>query len=622
MVGLSDTARQSLDEYIDSLTKDPRLPSFIFGATTAEATVYLRGSGFRVVGDPSSGDVDEDTAFWVCSEGKPITHLAAVQLVERGQLSLNAPVSDYFPEFSHCVIVDPPACSDASASHASESSAPATVEPHYRLAQQVMTVEHLMHHTSGLYYSGSSPQDWEKDLNNPYSFPQSAEDPVGDFLRWIKGDFPGIPLKFEPGTSWAYGWSSDILGFVIEKASGMNLEEYLQENIFEPLSMTRTSFYRTPRILENIVSIGFRREGSDAFVPWNHRFYETDPKRVHLFCGGAHLISSSRDYLAFLRHLLQIHSGTVDPRHAVVSRETLLKYLTPSLNASGQDAIQAFLNSSVPPSEKPSVQWANGQAVTTVDWEGRRRSGSGFYPTTGVAAVLQAHFPVRFIDCKQFRTASGAIALSRSMGSSPSGLWAMECGSALYNANSANSRKRIPSGDVKNPGEDSVSGAASVPLVSWYMVILSLDDIVCGAIKLNGEDVRRRDGDETGPRALVTQAIYERPPSTLESFAFPGDSRANVQGHHFFVHSCLSPSCICAGNPGPPAKPHLSPGRILRLPSKRAPFTFCRTIHSRDEIDESAPNQDFTKCLEKADLPSCQWYLDQLKACQAAAAPY
>ncbi|TEB26226.1 beta-lactamase/transpeptidase-like protein [Coprinellus micaceus] len=391
MVRLSTPGKRSIDEYMDQLSQDSRVPPFVFGVTACEEGIYLRGSGSRVVGDPASGQVDGDTGFWICSEGKPITHLAALQLMERGLLSIDTPVSDLFPEFKSCVIVE----------NSDITGEPSTL---YRPAKQTMTVEHLMHHTSGLFYSSASAQDWDSDLSNPYSYPQSAEDPVGEFLRWIKGDYPGIPLKFEPGLSWAYGWSSDILGFVIERASGMNLEEYLQTNIFKPLSMSRTSFYRTPVIKENLISISFRREaGGGAFEPWKHRFYEVDPEKVHLFCGGGHLISSSRDYLTFLRHLLQILAGATEPPNAIISRTALERFLSPSLDVHGQEAIQAFLQSSIPPSNVPSVQWANGQAITTIDWEGRRKRGSGFWmgflnlfywidPTTGVAAVLQAQY--------------------------------------------------------------------------------------------------------------------------------------------------------------------------------------------------------------------------------------
>jgi CubicO group peptidase (beta-lactamase class C family) len=99
--------------------------------------------------------------------------------MERGLLSIDTPVSDLFPEFKSCVIVED---SDI-------TGEPSTL---YRPAKQTMTVEHLMHHTSGLFYSSASAQDWDSDLSNPYSYPQSAEDPVGEFLRWIKVSSPSV----------------------------------------------------------------------------------------------------------------------------------------------------------------------------------------------------------------------------------------------------------------------------------------------------------------------------------------------------------------------------------------------------------------------------------------------
>lgn len=117
------------------------------------------------------------------------SQLAALQLVEKGLLSLDTPVSDFFPEFATCVVVG----------GSKNGGEPSTTS--YQPAKQIITVEHLMHHTSGLFYSSGSTPDWDSDLSNPYSFPQSAKDPVGEFLRWIKvrcQSYPKGYLLYEP----------------------------------------------------------------------------------------------------------------------------------------------------------------------------------------------------------------------------------------------------------------------------------------------------------------------------------------------------------------------------------------------------------------------------------------
>ncbi|KAF6751874.1 beta-lactamase/transpeptidase-like protein [Ephemerocybe angulata] len=360
----------------------------MFGVTSVERDIYLKAHGKGRVGKEGlEGELNGDTASWICSESKLITHVAALQLVERGDLALETPVSNYLPQFEKVIIVNE-----------------ATGE--WRPAKRVMTVEHLLHQTSGLFYSGGSSDgvpDWDQDLHNPYTAPQDPHDPVGKFLGLIKGDLPDIPVKFEPGTDWAYGWSSDILGFVIEKVSGMSLEAYLQKFIFQPLQMRRTTFLPTAseQIKENMIRISFRKtlgDGTMEVVPWGHRYYETDPDKVDLFCGGGHLISSTNDYLAFLRHLLQIYAGSA--QQPIVGRNRIMELFESSLDPTSQRTMEEFMRDVMP---VDGVQWSRGQAVTLNDWPGMRREGSGFWagflntyywidPKAGIAAVLQSQY--------------------------------------------------------------------------------------------------------------------------------------------------------------------------------------------------------------------------------------
>ncbi|KAF5329846.1 hypothetical protein D9611_013407 [Ephemerocybe angulata] len=376
------SSAKALNSFIDQLGLD--VPPFVFGVTSAKEEIYLRAHGKgRVDKEGLEGELNSDTASWICSESKLITHVAALQLIERGDLALETPVSDYLPQLNNLVIVNE-----------------GTKE--WRPATRVMTVEHLLHHTSGLFYSsgpsGGVP-DWDQDLHNPYTAPQDAHDSVGKFLGLIKGDLPGIPVKFEPGTDWAYGWSSDILGFVIEKVSGMSLEVYLcvflqpekgqnratgtysesrisQKFIFQPLQMRRTTFLPTKQIKENMICISFRKklgDGTMEVVPWGHRYYETDPDKVHLFCGGGHLISSTNDYLAFLRHLLQIYAGSA--QQPIISRNHIMELFESSLDPTSQRTMEEFMRDVMP---VEGVQWSSGQAINLKDWPGMRREGSGF----------------------------------------------------------------------------------------------------------------------------------------------------------------------------------------------------------------------------------------------------
>ncbi|KAJ3541788.1 hypothetical protein NMY22_g3753 [Coprinellus aureogranulatus] len=394
---LANQGREILDVFIERASHDPTIPPFVFGVTTSEGEVYFKGSGNKHLGDPSKGEIDADSVFWLCSQSKLMTHLAAMQLVGAGQLSLDTPVSQYIPEFANLLVMEDVApIPDLIAQTEAGPTLPKPA-PKFHPAKEVMLVKHLMHYTSGLFYPFDVLPDWDKEQDTPYAYPHDPEDPVGTFLKGIKEGLPGIPVKFEPGTDWAYGWSSDILGFVIEKVTGTTLEEYMQAHIFGPLGMTRTSFRQSKQMKENLVSVTLRGEGGKLRL-WDHPFYEADPEKIHLHCGGAAILSSARDYLTFLRHLLQIHEGIVDPDNAIISRERLMELFAPSLTEKAQETMESFLGPALP---AHGIQWSNGQGVITADWPAMRKRGSGFWsgylntnhwidPATGVAAVFQS----------------------------------------------------------------------------------------------------------------------------------------------------------------------------------------------------------------------------------------
>ncbi|KAJ2923333.1 hypothetical protein H1R20_g13760, partial [Candolleomyces eurysporus] len=417
MVHLSAEGKQTLNAFIEGVGQDPSTPPFVFAATTADGEIYSRGMGFNRVGDSESGLVDIDSVFWICSQSKMITHLAALQLVEAGKLSLSDPVSKYLPEFNNLIVIEnfPPPVDISTAADMTPVPPLAIEDLKYHPATNTMTVEHLLTYTSGLFYPFDAVPDWNQDIDNAYSAPQDATDPAGGFLKVIKNGLPGTPLKFEPGTDWTYGYSSDILGFVIEKVTGKSLEVYMKECIFDPLGMTRTSFYQSPNIKEKKIGISYRRRDDGLFQPWDHRIYEDDPDKVFALYGGANILTSSRDYLTLLRHYLQIHSNTLPPGvKPVISRDTLIsKIFQPALSPQGKKSLETMLGPIVANMGTGGIQWGyGGMALAMGDWVVEpdpsmaakmklRKEGSAFWsgflntthfidPSTGVAAVFQA----------------------------------------------------------------------------------------------------------------------------------------------------------------------------------------------------------------------------------------
>ncbi|KAH9474868.1 carboxylate methylbutanoyltransferase mlcH [Psilocybe cubensis] len=340
MVVLTKTGKGAMDNLVAEISRNKRIPGFLFGATSATEEIYLKPSGYNIVNDPASGLINEDSTFALCGQGKIITHLAALQLVERGLVTLETPISDYIPEFADLVVLD------------DQLADVFTFKP----AKTIMRLKHVLNFTSGMFY----PLKGFSLAQQPeaYIAPYTKDDPISQFLSFIKGDLPGIPLLFEPGENYVHGWSSDIAGFLVEKITGQTLEEYLQENIFKPLNM-KASFYLTPDIKDRLVDMTFRR--NDILEAW---------------AAGA-------------------------ATNPILTSKTVEQLFEPVLNEQGSKSLDRFLTMD-PFTPATHTQWSvGGFALSGSDLPGRRKKGSGFWigwahtlflidPASGIATVFGA----------------------------------------------------------------------------------------------------------------------------------------------------------------------------------------------------------------------------------------
>jgi CubicO group peptidase (beta-lactamase class C family) len=374
MTTLSPVGRKALDDFIAQALAAKKIPGFVDGVSNLDEEIYFNGGGPNVVGDPSSGEVGPDSIMWICSQTKLIAALAALKLVEQGKIAFDTPVGDYLPEFRNPIIVD------------KTNTQKTTFKP----AETVVTLKHLLTYTSGLFY----PTDEDPArMTEAYSSKEihTSEDPASMFFRIIIGELPALPLKFEPGTDFVYGWSSDAVGFLVEKISGQTLEQFFKEHIFDPLGM-KTSFLLTPDLKEKAVDLAFR-DANGTLHPWANQIelLEQDPTKVRTFPGGVGLYSSMRDYLKLLRHLIQIHAGRHVP-NAILKAETVHDIFVPVLPEKGVASLSEF-------SMNEGTSWSTALAISTQDQTGRHRKGvawwggwanTGFFmdPTAGIAAVF------------------------------------------------------------------------------------------------------------------------------------------------------------------------------------------------------------------------------------------
>lgn len=223
-----------------------------------------------------------DAIFRIYSMTKPIVSIAAMMLLEQGKLLLSDPVGQYLPEFSMQKVAN---LVDGSVQ--------------LRAVSQAATVHDLLRHTAGLTYEfmGNAPVQR-----------QYAQLRIGSRSRSnaeFSHQLAALPLMFEPGSAWEYGRATDVLGRVLEVASGQPLGAYLQAQIFEPLGMIDTGFF-VPAAEHERIAEPFARDPEGGV---QMRLIDLREKPM-LESGGGGLASTAADYARFLQFML--NKGELD----------------------------------------------------------------------------------------------------------------------------------------------------------------------------------------------------------------------------------------------------------------------------------------------------------------------
>jgi CubicO group peptidase (beta-lactamase class C family) len=231
-----------------------------------------------------------NTLFRIASMTKPITSVAAMMLVEDGKLRLDDPVSKYVPEFKGQKVLA-----------AGKEPVP---------AQREVTVRDLLTHTSGITYRFRGG-----DLGGLYAAAgitdglSPSEGTIADNVKKIAAQ----PLLFQPGTAWEYGLNTDVLGRVIEVASGKDLDTFFRERIFKPLGMGDTSFFPPKDQLSRLAALytvnadkSLKRVGEEPVTAGALVYAANYPYKgsKKYYSGGAGLVSTAEDYARFLQMLL------------------------------------------------------------------------------------------------------------------------------------------------------------------------------------------------------------------------------------------------------------------------------------------------------------------------------
>lgn len=274
------------------------------GGRIAGASVLIARGGkvayFEPVGRAdveNSVPMAKDTLFRIASMSKAVTTVAAMVLIEEGRLQLADPVSRFLPAFKRTTVVSP--------------SPPGAEKGTYAVvpARREVTVRDLMTHTAGIPYgNGSAAEAAYRAAGTLGWYLTDQKEPIGAVVERIAA----LPFDAQPGERWVYGYATDILGAVVERASGMSLDAFVRTRITEPLRMADTYFFVPPEKRHRLAAV--YRFGADgkivraADAGMGQGDYVDGPRAC--FSGGAGLVSTVGDYARFLQMLL--NGGELD----------------------------------------------------------------------------------------------------------------------------------------------------------------------------------------------------------------------------------------------------------------------------------------------------------------------
>jgi CubicO group peptidase (beta-lactamase class C family) len=288
-VGLSPKGLARITELMQRYVDTRRLAGSV--------TLILRDGKVAYLNVAGQADVENkvpmraDTIFRIASQSKAVTTVAAMMLVDEGKLLLNDPVWRHLPAYRNTTVMVAPAANAAPGSPVSTVA-----------ARRAITVRDLMTHTSGVSYGGNPatrPLYRAAGFDDWY-FADKAE-PIGVWMDKLAA----LPFDTQPGESYVYGYNTDILGAVVEKASGQPLDVFFKTRIFDPLKMKDTQFFLRPDQKDRFaVNYAAQQDLTIARAPdtgRNQGAYVDGPRAS--FSGGAGLTSTASDYARFLEML-------------------------------------------------------------------------------------------------------------------------------------------------------------------------------------------------------------------------------------------------------------------------------------------------------------------------------
>ena len=273
-VGLSSARLRRIGEALRRDIEAGQLPGAVVGIMRAGKLAHLEAVGHR---DPASREpLKTDAIFSIASMTKAMTSTAIMLLVEEGRVLLADPVSKYLPPLAELKVAEPGGAT--------------------RAPKQLPTIQDLLRHTSGLTYRdrGTTPAHALYPGSSVWAAERMSKDEAIAALA-------KSPLLFDPGSNWEYGFSTDVLGFVVEAVTGKPLGSVLQERVWGPLGMSRHELRAAGGQARPLCAGACPRTPSPA-TPTPIAHHATD-KTQKWESGGGGTVSTATDYLRFAEML-------------------------------------------------------------------------------------------------------------------------------------------------------------------------------------------------------------------------------------------------------------------------------------------------------------------------------
>jgi CubicO group peptidase (beta-lactamase class C family) len=254
ILGLDDRPLRAIRQSMENFVEAQEIAGAVTLVAYRGAIVHWEAVGYRCLEDGQP--MTRDTLFAIASMTKPIVATGLMILVDRGQVRLDEPVATYLPEFRDVKLLDG------------------------RTPKSPPTVRHLLTHTSGLHPD------------------QQMHGSLAETVRYLASQ----PLRFEPGTQWAYGPGLTVAGRIIEVVSGKDLETFLREEIFQPLGMIDTTFHPSSGQQKRLAKLYQKDRQSGELRPAEHWLINLSPSAPPNPSGG--LFSTAGDLVRFYQAIL------------------------------------------------------------------------------------------------------------------------------------------------------------------------------------------------------------------------------------------------------------------------------------------------------------------------------